>query len=267
MADVSDSIILELTDGIAYVTLNRPRQRNALTQEMVSELSGVLKRVEANSQARVLVVRGAGDHFMAGGDVGGFEQALGMAREARSAHFEQLVQSFSPVIFTLRRMPQPVIASVRGVAAGLGVSMILAADLAIASEGASFVPAYVRLGTTPDGGLTYFLPRVVGFKQATEIVLFGDRFGARRAMSLGIVNAVVGETDLDRETHSWASRLARGASGAIASAKRLLEASRTNSLPAQLQAEAESFARRALTEEFEEGVNAFVQKRNPEFDK
>lgn len=264
---MSDGILLDLANGVARVTLNRPRQLNALTPEMVAQLTEVLGRLETDPSARVLVISGGGAHFMAGGDVQGFERALALGRDARSAYFEQLVQSMNPVIFTLRRMPQPVIASVRGAAAGLGLSLIYAADLAIASETAFFAPAYIHLGATPDGGATYFLSRLMGQKRASEMALLGERIDARQALSLGIVNRVVGDADLERETEEWASRLARGPAAALAATKRLLELSRSNSLTNQMQAEAESFAKLAVTDEFEERVGAFMEKRDPDSQK
>jgi 2-(1,2-epoxy-1,2-dihydrophenyl)acetyl-CoA isomerase len=165
----------------------------------------------------------------------------------------------------LRRMPKPVIAAVQGAAAGFGLSLVVAADLAIAAEDAIFASGYIHLGTSPDGGLTALLTRVVGLKQATELMLLGDRFDARRALELGIVNRLVPPAALEGEAIALATRLASGPSHAYGRTKALLQAALGDGFDAQLRRETESFAACAATEEFVEGVRAFLEKRAPQF--
>ncbi|HLJ19476.1 MAG TPA: enoyl-CoA hydratase-related protein, partial [Stellaceae bacterium] len=157
------------------------------------------------------------------------------------------------------------IAAVHGAVAGIGMSLVLAADLAIATEDARFTLAYCHLGTSPDGGSTFFLPRTLGMKRAMEVALLGDRLDARTALAWSLVNWVVPTAELSERTMELAHRLAAGPAQAYAGTKRLLGQSLASSLETQLQAEAESFARCAGTEDFVEGVAAFIGKRPPKF--
>jgi 2-(1,2-epoxy-1,2-dihydrophenyl)acetyl-CoA isomerase len=168
-------------------------------------------------------------------------------------------------ILALRRAPKPVLASVHGAVAGAGVSVMAAADLAIAADGTKFTMAYSRLGTSPDGGATWSLPRLLGMRKALELILLSDAIDAREALGLGLVNWVVGAEQLAAETASIARRLAQGATAAFAEIKQLLNQSYDQTLAAQLNAEVEAFARCAGTRDFAEGVTAFVEKRKPLF--
>jgi 2-(1,2-epoxy-1,2-dihydrophenyl)acetyl-CoA isomerase len=168
-------------------------------------------------------------------------------------------------ILALRRAPKPVLASVHGTVAGAGVSLMAAADLALAAEGTKFMMAYSRIGTSPDGGATYFLPRVVGSRKALELMLLSDALDALDALRIGLVNWVVGAERLAGETEVIARRLAQGATRAFAETKRLVNESQDQTLAAQLGAEVEAFARCAATRDFAEGVSAFVEKRKPDF--
>ena len=215
---------------------------------------------------RCVVLRGAGDHFMAGGDIKGFHGRLAETTPVeRSGHFRAKIHGLHPAIAAIRRMPKPVVASLRGAAAGFGLSLALATDLAIAAEDAYFTLAYCRIGTSPDGGSSFHLPRLVGLRKAMEIALLGDRFDAETAHSLGLVNWVVPSAELEAETAKLAGRLALGPGVALGETKALLNASLGNALEAQLALEAESFASCAATQDFAEGVTAFVEKRHAKF--
>jgi 2-(1,2-epoxy-1,2-dihydrophenyl)acetyl-CoA isomerase len=168
-------------------------------------------------------------------------------------------------ILALRRAPKPVLASVHGAVAGAGVSLIAAADVAIAAEGTKFTFAYSKIGTSPDGGATYFLPRLVGARKALELMLLSDTFDAQTALRLGFVNWVTGAERLGSETEAIARRLALGPTLAFGETKRLVNESHDRALAAQLDAEVEAFARCAATRDFAEGVTAFVEKRKPNF--
>jgi 2-(1,2-epoxy-1,2-dihydrophenyl)acetyl-CoA isomerase len=262
---MNDTVLTDQSEGVATVTLNRPEALNALSDDMIAALLEIMPRLEADPAVRCVVLRGAGDHFMAGGDVKGFHRRLEQPPEALRRHFEAKIHRLHPVVVTMRRMPKPIVAAVRGACAGFGLSFMLAADLALAAEDAFFTLAYCRIGTSPDGGSSYHLPRIVGLRRAMEIALLGDRFDAAAAERLGVVNRVVPAADLDGETAALARRLAEGPALALAKTKRLLGAPFETGLVAQLQAEAESFADCAATADFAEGVTAFVEKRAARF--
>ncbi len=256
----------DIADGIAWATLNRPEALNAFSTEMRDGFLNFLLRIENDPQVRCVVLKGAGGNFMAGGDVKSFIADLAKPPEERRALFERTCHSMHPIIYLLRRLQKPVIASVEGACAGLGVSLVLACDLAIAAENAFFTLAYVKIGTTPDGGASFFLPRTVGMKRAMEIALLSDRLNATTAERHGLVNRVVPTDDLANETRKLAERLAAGATQAIGRTKALLSGALSRDLEAHLQLEGMNFAASTLTSDMLEGVSAFVEKRRPKFD-
>jgi 2-(1,2-epoxy-1,2-dihydrophenyl)acetyl-CoA isomerase len=261
----NDTVLLDVADGIATVTLNRPQALNALDLAMSEALRDITERVESDAAVRVVVLRGAGEHFMAGGDIKWFHAMLDTPAAERRSRFERLIAEVHGSVLRLRRMGKPVVASVQGAVAGFGLSLMNACDLALAADSAYFTLAYCHIGTSPDGGATWGLPRLVGLKQAMEIALLGDRFDAARALELGLVNRVVPAAELEAETQKFAARLAAGPTAAYAKTKRLLNESIDRTLAEQLLAEQDEFAASALTEDFAEGVRAFVEKRKPEF--
>ena len=171
-------VLAEVKDGIGWLTLNRPEQLNALSMEMRDLLIEHSAKFEKDPAVRCVVIRGAGTHFMAGGDIRGFHKSLTTEKEAHLAGFEMRVVRAHQAIYQIRRMQKPVLASVQGAAAGFGLSLILNCDLAIASDDSFFTLAYRHIGLSADGGATYFLPRVVGERKALEIALLGERFTA-----------------------------------------------------------------------------------------
>ncbi len=262
---MSDTVLVTRKDAVATVTLNRPAALNALDDAMMPALEETFTALEANAAVRAVIVRGAGEHFMAGGDVKLFHRGLALPPAERRRRLESFVHKLHPTVIAIRRMPQPVIASVRGAAAGFGLSLVMACDLAVCAEDAYFTVAYSLIGTSPDGSGTYHLPRIVGMKKAMELALLAERFDARAALALGFVNKVVPAGELEAASEALAARLAQGPTRAYGNTKRLLNQSLANTLAAQLQAEAESFADCAASEDFAEGVNAFVEKRKPRF--
>jgi len=260
-----NSVLLDIADGIATITLNRPQALNALNHDMARALRDAAEHIESDGSVRAVVVRGAGPHFMAGGDIKTFHAMLATPAAQRLADFEEIIALVHDAVIRLRRMDKPVVASVHGAVAGFGLSLMNACDLAVAADSAYFTLAYCHIGTSPDGGATWSLPRLVGLKQAMEISLLGDRFDAQRALSLGLVNRVVPAAELEAETLALARRLAAGPTAAYAKTKRLLNDSINRTLDSQLYAEQENFAASTATEDFAEGVRAFIEKRKPTF--
>ena len=253
------------SNGIATLTMNRPEVRNALSMEMRQQLNEALHDIETDDSVRCVVLTGAGDHFMAGGDVKSMSESINKPANQIRKEFILRIHELHPIMFAMRRMPKPIIASCKGAAAGAGVSIALACDLVIAAEDAFFTLAYCKIGTSPDGSSSFHLPRAVGIKKAMEIALLGDRFTAQSAKDMGMINFVVKTEDLESETAKLATRLANGPTHVYGNTKALLYRSLESEFESQLQAEAEYFADCAARSDFREGVTAFVEKREPVF--
>ena len=259
-------LVVSVDEGVATLTMNRPEARNALSNAMRTELCEALHDVERDPAVRCVVLTGAGEHFMAGGDVKNMAEGLaGKSPEEIRKSFLYRIHDLHPIMFAMRRMPKPIIASCRGAAAGAGVSMALACDLIIAAEDAFFTLAYCHIGTSPDGSSSFHLPRAVGIKKAMEIALLGDRFTAQTAKEIGMINFVVAADELEAETGKLAGRLANGPTHVYGNTKALFYRSLESEFEAQLQAEAEYFADCASRPDFREGVTAFTEKRRPVF--
>ena len=259
------SVIMRRHDAVLEILMNRPEVLNAANREMIGELAAASAEAAEDASARVVLLRGAGTHFCAGGDINMFGELIELPPVERRKALYGIVDQLHPLLVRLRCMPKPVIAAVQGGAAGVGLSFVLAADLAVAAEDAVFATGYIHLGTSPDGGLTATLARAVGLKHAAELMMLGDRFDAARAVQLGIINRVIPPGILDAEALALAARLADGPAHALGRTKALLQATLGDAFDAQLRRETESFAACAATEEFVEGVGAFLEKRRPKF--
>lgn len=255
---------LEIKEGVAWVTMNRPKALNALNRDMTRALIETINPLEYDEDVRCVVIRG-GEHFMAGGDLKTFHAMLNQSRQDNLVAFEAFIHEVHSLIIAIRRMPKPVVASVNGACAGFGLSFMCATDLSIVADNSYYTLAYTLIGTSPDGGSTYALPRLVGLKKATELALLGDRFDAATAKDYGLVNWVVSASELDAETAKLATRLASGPTVAYGRTKALLQRSLDNPLERQLQLEAENFSACAVEPDFAEGVGAFIDKRKPNF--
>lgn len=259
-------VVTEIDDGVATVALNRPEVLNALDPEMARNLHDALTSVADDEDVRCVVLRGAGDGFMAGGDIGYFKRSL-PALEAGEVHeLDSIFEHVHGIVAALRTMPAPVVGALHGAVAGFGVSLAAACDLAVAAEDTRFTLAYCRIATTPDGGSSYILPRVIGFRKAMELALLGDPFDARDALALGLVNRVVPAEQLESAVREWADRFRRGPRLAYARTRALLYGSLDNSFEAQIELEERSFKECARTADFAEGVTAFIEKRRPKFE-
>ncbi len=259
------TVLYEVRDRVARLTLNRSESLNALNLAMIEDLRLATARAEVDPAVRAILVTGAGEHFMAGGDLKWFREQLALPSENRQPLFERTISDVHQTTLQLRRCGKPVVAAVRGAVAGFGLSLMLAADLVLAAESAYFTLAYCNIALSPDGGATWSLPRTVGMKRAAEIALLGDRFDARQALDWGLVNRVVPADELSVEAEKLAVRLARGPAEALASTKRLLNESLNNTLAEQLHAEQRAFASCGVNADFGEGLAAFFEKRRPQF--
>ena len=259
------AVTYEVQGSIATLTLNRPESLNALNLEMIADLQAASSRAAFDPSIRALIVCGAGEHFMAGGDLKWFRQQLALPAQERQARFEELIAAVHASILRFKGMNKPVIAAVQGAVAGFGLSLMLAADLVVAADNAYFTLAYCHIALSPDGGATWSLARQVGLKQAMEIALLGDRFDAARARELGLINRLVPLADLHAETLRLAQRLASGSAEALGRTKALLNQSHDNSLESQLLAEQRAFAACGAHPDFSEGLAAFFEKRPGRF--
>ena len=262
---MSEPVLLQREGGVATLTLNRPDALNVLDEAMVRGLLEHLTAIANDAAVRVVVLRGAGPHFMAGGDIRMFAALRPLPPAERTARFAQFVVPVHAALELLVRLPQPVVARVHGACAGFGMSLMCACDLAIASDDAYFSTSYRQIGLTPDGSGTWSLPRVVGPRKAMELFLLSPRIDAKEAAAIGLVNRVVPAAELDAAVDRVVRSLADGPALALANAKRLLRASPGRSLSEQLNAEAASIAQCAGTADFVEGITAFLEKRPPRF--
>ena len=257
----ADPVLVERTGGVAVVTLNRPDVLNALNPAMAAGLRDAMYDLEADKAVRSIVLKGAGRGFMAGGDVAGFNENM----EKLQTYIGPMLDDFHCATRAIMRMPKPVIGALHGPVAGAGMSLALTPDLAIAADNLMMTLAYSSLGTSPDGGSTYFLPRIVGRRKAFEIAMLSDRFGAADAERLGLVNKVVPADDLDSAVMEWAERLANGPSYAFGWTKKLMDQSFHSDIDRQLEAEREGILACAASADMQEGIRAFVAKRAAAF--
>ncbi|MHA1113441.1 MAG: enoyl-CoA hydratase/isomerase family protein [Alphaproteobacteria bacterium] len=262
---MSKAVEVEISEGIATLSFNRPKALNALNAALVDDLVEAASRAEFDEAVRCVVLRGEGDHFMAGGDIKFFLDTLGDPAAERRILYEAFIDNAHRAIVAFRRMPKPVIASVRGAAAGGGLGFAVCCDIAIAADDAQFTFAYNYLGTAPDSSTSYHLPRQIGLRRALGMAFLNEPVDAQTALAWGLVNKVVPAAELDAATREAALKIANGATKAFAATKRLMMQSQYSQLEAQLKAEATAFAECTLTEDFAEGVNAFVEKRKPDF--
>lgn len=256
-----DTLLFDVAGGVARITLNRPEAANALNLQMARELADVTLRCDEDRGVRAVLLSGTGRMFCAGGDLKSFA-AQG---DRLSMHMKEVTASLHAAVSRLARMDAPVIIAVNGVAAGAGMSLACAGDLAVAAESARFTMAYTRAGLTPDGSATYFLPRLVGLRRAVELTLTNRVLSAAEAAGLGIVNRVVPDDRLVAEAEALATDLAAGPTGAYGTAKRLLHGGWGESLETAMELESRAIAARAGTADGQEGINAFLGKRAPAF--
>jgi len=255
---------INVTDdgGITTITLNRPEKLNALAGHMRRDLAEALEAAGSDRNVRVVVITGAGRSFCAGGDVRAMAELI---EQKDTEEFSRLLGSARRVISAIRHMTKPVVAAINGAASGAGFNLALACDLRIAASDATFSQSFAKVGLHPDWGGTYFLPRLVTPNKACELFFLGDTLTAEDALRLGIVNFVVEPSELEAETRKLAERLRAAPAISVAAAKQAVYLSQGAEIEEMLRYETEAQLRCFQSEDGREGVNAFLEKREPRF--
>ena len=257
-----ENILFEIKDGIAQLTLNRPDKLNSFTQAMHEEVRHAIHRVQLDKTVRVFVLTGAGRGFCAGQDLSDRAVEPG----ARAVDLGDSVEkNYAPLVTSLRNLPMPVICAVNGVAAGAGANIALACDIVIAGKSASFIEAFCKLGLIPDTGGTHYLPRLVGTARAMGLAMLGEKLSAEKAEQWGLIWKCVDDAELVHETQLLAHHFSMAPTKGLAFTKQAIYASATNTLAQQLNLESCMMSELGNSEDYKEGVAAFMAKRAPQF--
>jgi 2-(1,2-epoxy-1,2-dihydrophenyl)acetyl-CoA isomerase len=257
------TLLYAASDGVATITMNRPDVLNALTGEMRREQLAAFQETAEDGGVRAVILTGAGRAFCAGQDLR--ERAPAYERGEAPVLGATLRDEYNPLVLAMRNLPKPIVGAINGVAAGAGCSLALACDLRIASSAASFMQAFVKIGLVPDSGSSFFLPRLVGYAQAAEMMFLGDTVSAEQAARIFLVNHVVPPQDLAPAALELAARLAQLPAVAIGQTKRQLNLGLSAGLEAVLDEEERGQAMASQTADHLEGVRAFLEKRPPRF--
>ena len=258
-----ETIQLDMRGNVGTIILNRPESLNALTTLVGQEFLAAVAEARDRG-ARAIILTGAGRAFCAGGDLREMQKMA--AQEGKvEAFFDEPLRLLNGCIMVIRRSPLPFLAAVNGAASGGGCNLALACDLVIAGESARFNQAFIKIGLVPDCGGTFILPRLVGWKRATELMITGEVISSSRALEMGMINAVVPDDQLSSRALAMAEKLAQAPTAAIGRIKELLEASATNDYGGQLELERKTQIQSGKTKDFREGVAAFLEKRPPKF--
>lgn len=249
----------ESVKGIATITLNRPEVYNALNDKITYELQDALRAVSKDDAVRVVVLAGAGKAFCSGQDL------KAVAGEEKRSFMDSLHKRYNPIIMAMRSLPKPIICRLNGVAAGAGCSLALACDMIIASEEATLIEVFINIGLVPDSGSSYFLPRLVGMAKAFELCSIGSKVKANEALQLGLVSRVVPADQLDATVKEFADHFAQAPTKSIGLIKRMLEKSATANLNEMLEYEAYCQEIAGTSNDYKEGVAAFLEKRKAVF--
>ncbi len=258
---MTKTLLFSVKDAVATISFNRPTAMNAFNDVMGEELKKITDLVRDDAAVKTVLLNGAGALFMAGGDIQFFHQSL----DAMPGCVMDIARNLNAAILNLMHMSKPVVASVHGSVAGVGMSLMMACDLVIASENTKFTMAYSGIGASPDGGASYNLPRLVGTKKAMEWMLLSDIFDAKTAEKHGLINWVTTDEKLSEETARILKRLTQGPAQSYAEIKRLVNETWQLSLEGQLEREGRAFAACSATADFKAGITGFIKKTKPEF--
>ncbi len=252
-------LICERTGSVAVIRLNRPEKFNSFNREMAMELQNKLDDAAMDSEVRAIYITGEGKAFCAGQD-------LSEAIEENGPGIEKIVfEHYNPIIKRIRSIEKPIICGVNGVAAGAGANIALACDIVIAARSATFIQAFSKIGLIPDSGGTFILPRLIGLQRATALMMTGDKLNAEDALAWGLISQYCNDDELQAKGMEMATRLAAMPTIGLGLTKRLLNSSFTNSYSEQLEEEGNLQIIAAATDDYREGVNAFLEKRKPVF--
>ncbi len=257
---MSNSILLKIENKIAFITLNRPDVFNSFNREMALSLQQVIENCKDDTNVRAIVITGNGKAFCAGQDLKEVTDT-----DLNPGFRKILEEHYNPIIQKIRTIEKPIIAAVNGVAAGAGANIALACDIVLASENASFIQAFSKIGLIPDSAGTFFLPRLIGFQKASALMMLGDKVSAVEAEKLGMIYKVFAPENFLEEVNKLAETLAEMPTKAIGLTKRLLNQSMKNNLDQQLALESDLQIEASSSKDYREGVSAFVDKRKPQF--
>lgn len=254
------SILLDIQHHVANVTLNRPEVFNSFNREMALELQSILDHCADDPNVRAIVITGAGKAFCAGQDL------KEVTTPELMPGFQKILdEHYNPIITRIRNLEKPVVAAVNGVAAGAGANIALACDIVVAADNAAFIQAFSKIGLVPDSAGTFFLPRLIGFQKASALMMLGDKVSAHDALQMGMVYKVYSSGNFEYEVAQLTRQLAQMPTKAIALTKKLLNASLTNNLEQQLALESQWQIEASQSHDYNEGVSAFIEKRQPVF--
>lgn len=255
-------LLTEKKGNIGVITLNRPDKLNAFNDELSFRLQDALKEMEKDKDVRVIVLTGAGRGFCSGQDL---QSRIASEDAERPSLGDSIRRRYNPLVIKLRRMEKPIIAAVNGVAAGAGASLAFACDYRVASENASFIQSFTKVGLVPDSGSTFMLPRLIGATKAFELMLSAEKLPAAEALKLNLINKVVPEADVMKEAMALAEKLAAGPTKAFGLTKRAVNRALFHDLEELLEYEANLQEIAGRSDDFAEGVKAFVEKRTPAY--
>ncbi len=256
----NNSILLKIENSIAYITLNRPEVFNSFNREMALTLQSILDDCEANNEVRAIVLSGNGKAFCAGQDLKEVTSP-----ELNPGFKKILEEHYNPIIKRIRSIQKPIIGAINGVAAGAGANIALACDIVVAHEHVSFIQAFSLIGLVPDSAGTYFLPRLIGFQKAQALAMLGDKVSAQEAERIGMIYKVIPLDSFEQDVEKLALKLANMPTKALGMIKELFNASMTNTLDEQLDMESKYQIEAAQSNDYAEGVAAFIEKRKPNF--
>lgn len=252
-------LLIERKDGVAIITLNRPDKLNSFNDELTFKLQDALKEVEKDDSVRSIIITGAGRGFCAGQDL----QSRKFGEGEHLSLGDSIRRRYNPIVIKMRRLEKPIIAAVNGVAAGAGMSLALACDFRIVADSASFIQSFTKVGLVPDSGSTFVLPRMIGPTKALELMYSAERLSAQAAFELGLINKLVSREKVLSEAIEFAATLAKGPSKAFGLTKRALNKAIFPDLEELLEYEAQLQEIAGRSHDFEEGVKAFIEKRQP----
>lgn len=255
----SQYINLVVSEGVGTITLNRPEKYNSFIKPMAIEMQAALAECASNDKIRAVLIKAAGKAFCAGQDLA---EAINPEAQGIAKIVEE---NYNPIIIGIREMQKPVICAVHGAAAGAGANIALAADIVVAANNANFIQAFSKIGLVPDSGGTYILPRLIGFQRAIALMFLGEKVSAQEALQIGMIYKVYDDEKLEEESLKMAKLLASMPTRAFAYTKELLNKSMNNTLREQLSLEGKLQEKAAETNDFREGVTAFLEKRQPDF--